>query len=694
MSSPNVDTRKLKDQASEFLGKSRFDKAAEILEQLVRVEPKEMQHRLKLGDSYRRLGANEKAISCYQIAGRFFADAGQLIKAIGAFKVIVELDPKNEAAQKDLAQMNQRRFAKPTLESVGLKVPKAIGAGARAVSELELAEGEKAAEGVGAMLEGGRNAVEFDAAGDDEAPLELDLPSNRGKPAPASAPKRAPVAPPEPRRGPPPKIRPSIVLGGGHEEFGPLDTERVNGPEPELELDPEVEPEIEPLDKDLPAPVEVSLATPASAWRSGPLGPKPPPSIPVKPAPAAAAKPAPAAARPAPSARPEPAPVKPPTAPAARAPQPAPPEEIELDPIFPPPPARAPQAAPGAAAALIPAPPPARPGSSSQTSSSGIAAGATASASGRGAARPIADLLGSANEEEIELISISSDGPEAEPPQPAPTASGEELDAAFDAIAPEPKPEPKPVMRRPAVPLFDDLPQQAFVELVNRLTYKRYAPGEIILREGDPGRSFFVIVEGKVRVYKKLADGAEITLATLGEGAFFGEMALLSGAPRTAHIAAEEETQLLEISDAVLREVVARFPSVAQSLKNFYRARLVNNVMAISPMFKEFAPAERRGIVERFRMKQVLPGEVLIREGQQSDGLYVVLHGAVRVAKKAADGSEVELARLKEGELFGEMSLLTSEPASATVSAAGPCILLKLPGEQFQELILTHPQIL
>ncbi len=80
MSSPSVDTRKLKDQASEFLGKSRFDKAAEILGSFVRVEPKEMQHRLKLGDSYRRLGSNEKAISCYQIAGRFFADAGQLIR--------------------------------------------------------------------------------------------------------------------------------------------------------------------------------------------------------------------------------------------------------------------------------------------------------------------------------------------------------------------------------------------------------------------------------------------------------------------------------------------------------------------------------------------------------------------------------------------------------------------------------------
>jgi CRP-like cAMP-binding protein len=170
-------------------------------------------------------------------------------------------------------------------------------------------------------------------------------------------------------------------------------------------------------------------------------------------------------------------------------------------------------------------------------------------------------------------------------------------------------------------------------------------------------------------------------------------MALLSGAPRTANVVAEEDTEILEVTDVVLRDLAGHHPQVVNSLKNFYRQRLLNNVMAISPLFKDFDPAERKSIVEKFKMRQAAAGEILIVEGKNSDGLYVVLHGAVNVATKK-DAQPVDLAKLKEGDIFGEMSLLTRKPATATVTAQGNSILLRLPRENFQELVLTHPQIL
>jgi CRP-like cAMP-binding protein len=267
----------------------------------------------------------------------------------------------------------------------------------------------------------------------------------------------------------------------------------------------------------------------------------------------------------------------------------------------------------------------------------------------------------------------------------------EDLDAAFDRVSPAGQAAKKVPLKK--VPLFDDLSQDAFVELVNKLGYHRHAAGELIIREGDPGRSFFIIVEGKVRIFKQGADGGELTLAHLGEGAFFGEMALLSGAPRTANVAAEEDTEILEVTDVVLRQLATKYPQVISSLKNFYRLRLLNNVMAISPLFKDFDPGERKLIVEKFRMKQAAPGEVLIGEGLISDGLYVVMHGSVQVSARK-DRRDIELARLREGEIFGEMSLLTRQPASATVTSNGNSILLRLPRASFQELVVTHPQIL
>jgi CRP-like cAMP-binding protein len=83
------------------------------------------------------------------------------------------------------------------------------------------------------------------------------------------------------------------------------------------------------------------------------------------------------------------------------------------------------------------------------------------------------------------------------------------------------------------------------------------------------------------------------------------------------------------------------------------------------------------------------PGDVLVKEGQTSDGLYVVLSGEVEI-----DAQGKRIATLKEGEVFGEMSLLTRSPASATVRAMRRTSLLRLPKQDFDTLILSHPQVL
>src|SRR5439155_7669676 len=127
MAKDAIDARKLKDSAAEYLRKSKFEKAAEVLEDLVQAEPKDVQHRLRLGDCYRKLDQPQKSIAQYDAAGRYYADQGQLIKAIAAVKVILEIDPRNAEAQKQLAEMNERRLTK--VESPGLAAAKRAALG-------------------------------------------------------------------------------------------------------------------------------------------------------------------------------------------------------------------------------------------------------------------------------------------------------------------------------------------------------------------------------------------------------------------------------------------------------------------------------------------------------------------------------------------------------------------------------------
>jgi CRP-like cAMP-binding protein len=576
-----VDTRKLKDSAAELLKKGRLEKAVDVLEQLARHEPKDTSHRLRLGDAYRRIGDSAKAISWYQTAAKIFSDQDQLLKAIGAVKVILEIDPRNEMAQRELQQMNDRRFARPTLESAGLAPQRPPG---------------------------GR------------VPAAIDLPQETG-PVLSSRLENPAVA------APPPSARPV--------------TERIRAPNRGAQRGgggggAGIPNEFSPEDLDVGL---VGAPTAASTPSEGsPLVAPPPP---------------------------EEAP-PPPDLDWARAT--APPEELSLAP--------GPMVSSPGPEDLVPA------AEDEAVVGDAVDAPTVVGPSPLAAMPPsggIAELLSPEGEEEIELISV---------------ATGEEKTDPIRLEEERATGNLRETRKVPVkVPLFDDLSQPAFVALVNQLSYRRFAAGQQILREGDPGRSFFVIVEGRVRIWKQLENGKDILLAHLDEGAFFGEMALLSGAPRTANVSAEKDTELLELSDVVLQKLAREHPGVVASLKNFYRQRLLSNVMAISPLFRDFDPAGRRQIIEKFRLRQASGGEVLIGEGKYSDGLYVVLHGGVTVST-SAKGAPVELARLREGDIFGEMSLLTRKPAGASVTAPSNALLLRLPRESFQELVLTHPQIL
>ena len=266
----------------------------------------------------------------------------------------------------------------------------------------------------------------------------------------------------------------------------------------------------------------------------------------------------------------------------------------------------------------------------------------------------------------------------------------ERAEESMTGIAEDFQGESKTPAGLPKIPLFSDLSADAFIELFDRCPLLRFGQGERIIEQGSVGDSFFVICAGAVRVVRKDESGGEKELAILHEGAFFGEMALLSGAARTASVISHaEETQLLGISATVLAQLSHRYPQVAAALKKFCRQRLLANVMSSSPLFKPFNRKDRKELVERFRARDVKKNDLIIKEGALTDGLYVVLSGEVKVRK-----GKTLLATLREGEVFGEISLLQKSPATATVVAAKRTSLLRLPREAFDQIILTHPQVL
>jgi CRP-like cAMP-binding protein len=285
-------------------------------------------------------------------------------------------------------------------------------------------------------------------------------------------------------------------------------------------------------------------------------------------------------------------------------------------------------------------------------------------------------------------------GMEVEVEEPAAAAEGDAGEMDFgDLLSDEPaEPAKLDVTKLPPIPLFNDLSKNAFIELMQRMDVRCVTEGETIIQEGGQGDSFFIIVGGTVKI-TKVVGGQVMELARLSDGAFFGEMALLSDAPRTASVVAVTDCELFEISRDTLEAVTSSFPSVKQVMNNFYKQRLLSNLLSTSPIFAPFDKEQKKALIGLFKSREVQPGECILTEGQKGDGLYVVMAGRCAVTKKAGT-QEVELARLKEGDVFGEISLVTRSPVTASIQAVTRMQVLRLPRKQFNEIIMTHPQVL
>ncbi|HZI08295.1 MAG TPA: cyclic nucleotide-binding domain-containing protein [Archangium sp.] len=245
----------------------------------------------------------------------------------------------------------------------------------------------------------------------------------------------------------------------------------------------------------------------------------------------------------------------------------------------------------------------------------------------------------------------------------------------------------------PRVPLFSELGREPFMALVSVLEPRSFAPGQPLITEGETGRSSFVLVEGKVNVVRKMDGGEPRTLSSLGEGEFFGEIALVSESPRLASVVAVQHVLALELHRTRMERIAFKYASVGDTVRAFYRERLLANVLRSHPVFSALPPAQREALSHIFELQTVEAGRVLIEQGQRGDALYLLLSGQCTPLFRRPDGQETAFPPLREGDVFGEISLLLGQPATATVRAQTPCHVLRLGRESFEQYLSGQPGI-
>jgi putative peptide zinc metalloprotease protein len=245
-------------------------------------------------------------------------------------------------------------------------------------------------------------------------------------------------------------------------------------------------------------------------------------------------------------------------------------------------------------------------------------------------------------------------------------------------------------------PVFADLTAEEVPAVVGRLRPQRFRAGEVIVRQGDLGDSFYLIARGRVAVVLEGTAGPQ-EVAELVEGDYFGEIALLRETPRTATCLARTDVETLTLSREDFSGLLARHFAVAGKVE---KVAALSAMLRRMPLFADFSPKQLQALLARLHSEVVGAGSVVIRQGEPGDRFYIVASGQVEVAVReegalatqASAGSpsgtgERVVAHLGPGEYFGEIALLADVPRTATVRTVTECEFFQLSRQEFDELV-------
>ena len=245
----------------------------------------------------------------------------------------------------------------------------------------------------------------------------------------------------------------------------------------------------------------------------------------------------------------------------------------------------------------------------------------------------------------------------------------------------------------------DYLRQASFLQFLPQATYERVRAqfresqhdfGEVIVRQGDKADAFYVLVAGRMRVLRTTAEGQEVPLNTLRPGDVFGESALLSTEPRNATVRCSSSVGVLRLDRADLLELLRQQPELKNYLEMMVRWRTLHGFLYQYSNFGRLPRAALSGLLARLESVQFAKGQTIIQQGDPAGPMFIIQQGQVRIFTQNG-GANRNLAFLRAGDFFGELSALQAAVRSASAEAVQDCQLLALKPAAILELSREFP---
>ncbi|MBI4831415.1 MAG: cyclic nucleotide-binding domain-containing protein [Candidatus Lindowbacteria bacterium] len=240
-----------------------------------------------------------------------------------------------------------------------------------------------------------------------------------------------------------------------------------------------------------------------------------------------------------------------------------------------------------------------------------------------------------------------------------------------------------------------------------------FAKGAPIFRKGQTGKEMFIIVDGCVRILDDTVSPPR-QIAVLREGELFGELSLSTKetkrsnrAPslqRSASAIAETDTTMFVVEETAFGDLLEKHHGLAsrllmnlfyitsERLRESIRNKLIDEGVPLPKMLKGFKDEDKRRLLKFSDVKRYPQGQSVFLEGQVGTELYCVLVGTVEITKRQGAGMK-RLAVMGEGDIFGELGLVTKKGRTASAVALSDADLLAISEDGLQKLCKKSPDI-
>ena len=262
---------------------------------------------------------------------------------------------------------------------------------------------------------------------------------------------------------------------------------------------------------------------------------------------------------------------------------------------------------------------------------------------------------------------------------------------------------------------------------------KSFRKGEIIMKEGDIGKSFFKLLDGKAGVYADYAKKNPFRLGFLNAGEFFGEMAILEESPRSATIVAETAVTVVEIPEDEMTKYFRENPDQIIELMKHLGSRIQTMAadyaesQVLLKQLKDSDEAKKKSLFSKIKkhidtyqvnknkrsepdgkalraefdklkddktgdIKNDARGTFIFKEGKVENCMYILHEGNVGLVSDYRTKEEAKLKDYEAVSFFGEMGIISEEPRAATaIVESGSATVESVSPEDLQTLIKACP---